>query len=85
MNSPERARLQIGIVVAVYRAETRRLHAMRLDAAERDRRLTELRVASMTILDNARAVLDGQAAWHRDILVELDAARAEVSGSSEGG
>lgn len=81
MHSPERARLQIGIVVAVYRAETKRLRAMRLPEDERNRRLGDLRVASMAILANARAVLDGQAPWHREILVELDAARDEVSGS----
>jgi hypothetical protein len=70
--------LQIRIVLAVYRAEFQRLGRVALAAEERDQRLTELRVASLTILDNARAVLDGQAAWHREVLAELDAARSEI-------
>ena len=46
----------------------------------RQDQLDSPRARSLEILDEARAQLDGNAAWHLRLLDELDEARAEVSG-----
>lgn len=80
MEEPAKLRFQIRAVLVVYRAEM-----ARLDRSSRsDETVTEvlggLRARSLQLLDTARAGLDGQAAWHPDLLDELARARAEITG-----
>jgi hypothetical protein len=78
MDSPERARLQIRAVHSVFGFEAARLARSGKSVDERREALESLRLRSLEILTNARAMLDGQAAWHVDVLRELDAVRAEI-------
>jgi hypothetical protein len=62
-----RARLQIRAVMVVVRHERARGTADE-----------SLHWRALDRLDEARAELDGQEAWHADVLAEFEAARAEV-------
>lgn len=83
MEEPVKLRLQIRAVLVVYRA------ARLGRSSSSDQRLSEdlgdLRTRCLLILDTARADLDGQAAWHPELLDELARARAEVSGNAGSG
>jgi hypothetical protein len=85
VEEPVRLRFQIRAVLVVYRAEMARLSR----SSRSDQRLSEdlgdLRTRCLLILDTARAGLDGQAAWHPDLLDELARARAEVTGNAGSG
>jgi hypothetical protein len=70
-----RARLQIRVLLLVYRAERAR--------ARRPGGNSELehtvRRRSLEILDNVRASLNGAAPWHPEVIAELASARAEIA------
>jgi len=78
MDSADRVRLQIRAVLVVYRAEVANIHrsgaSPRVLQAEQD----DLRARSLRRLDETRAQLDGSAAWHAELVAEIDRARAVV-------
>ncbi len=72
-------RMQIRVVLTVFRAEMARLERVDpLAASFEAGRL--LRVRSMELLDTARARLNGNGSSHPELLAELDSAREEVAG-----
>lgn len=72
-------RMQIRVVLTVFRAEMARLDRVDPMRASFDAgRL--LRVRSMELLDTARARLNGKGRSHPELLAELDSAREEVAG-----
>ena len=72
-------RMQIRVVLTVFRAEMARLERVDpLAASFGVGRL--LRVRSMELLDTARARLNGKGSSHPELLAELDLAREEVAG-----
>lgn len=72
-------RMQIRVVLTVFRAEMARLDGVDPLGASFDAgRL--LRVRSIELLDNARARLNGRGSGHPELLAELDSAREEVAG-----
>ena len=78
MDKASRVRLQIRVVLVVFRAEMARLDRWTSTEAEREVFTRALRGRSYRILDLAQADLDGDAPEHRDLVRELDVARAEV-------
>jgi len=80
MDDARRMQRQIRAVLIAFRAEKRRLEPLIQSGDARQDQLDSLRARSLEILDEARAQLDGNAAWHLRLLDELDEARAEVSG-----
>jgi hypothetical protein len=72
-------RMQIRVVLTVFRAEMARLERVDPLGASFDAgRL--LRIRSMELLENARARLNGRGRSHPELLAELDSAREEVAG-----
>ena len=72
-------RMQIRVVLTVFRAEMTRLERVDPLGASFDAgRL--LRIRSMDLLENARARLNGRGSSHPELLAELDSAREEVAG-----
>ena len=80
MDLAARARLQIRIVIVIYRSEMARLGRSIPAGPERDEHVGALRDRCFAILDTAQAKLDGQAPWHPEVLEQLQLVRAEVSG-----
>jgi hypothetical protein len=76
MDTPARARMQIRAVRVVWEVEARRWSGLPPD--HRGEHLGQLRDRCLEVLADARAVLDGQAPWHADVLRELDAVRSEI-------
>jgi hypothetical protein len=72
-------RMQIRVVLVVYRTEKAGIEAMAALGEARQEDLDHLRARSIEILDIAGSELDGSAAWHPQLLDELAQARAEVS------
>jgi len=80
MDVTARTRLQIRVVLTVFRSEMARLDRVDPMAASFDAgRL--LRIRSIELLDTARARLNGRGFSHPELLAELDSAREEVAGS----
>lgn len=73
-----RVRLQIRVVIVVFRSEIARMDRWNLSLADRTDFTEALQARSYRILDSARATLDGMAPEHLDLVRELDEARAEV-------
>jgi len=79
MDVTKLTRIQIRVVLTVFRAEMGRLERIDPMGASFDAgRL--LRIRSMELLDNARARLNGGGSRHPELLAELDSAREEVAG-----
>jgi hypothetical protein len=79
MDTAAKARMQIRIVLVVWRLETERL--TRLDVSPTDRIEWEnaLRARSLSLLDVALTSLDGASVRHADVRQQLVSARAEVN------
>jgi len=78
MDEAARVRLQIRAVITVYRAEMSRLKAWQPSGETSEEYAKSLRSRCIDILDAARALLDGSAPWHPDVIAELEQARAEI-------
>jgi ElaB/YqjD/DUF883 family membrane-anchored ribosome-binding protein len=79
MDEARRMRRQIQAVLVIFRAEKRRLESLIQSGDARQEQLDSLRARSVGLLDDARDQLDGNAAWHPQLLKELAEARAEIS------
>jgi hypothetical protein len=77
-----RVRLQIRVVLVVFRGEMTRMDRWNLSAADRKDFTDALRSRSFRILDSARESLNGSAPQHPDLVREIDEARGEVSAGS---
>ena len=78
MDRAAKARIQIRIVLAVWRVETRRLTRPELSPTDRIEHEDALRARSLELLDGALATMDGTSA-HAEVRQQLFSARAEVS------
>ncbi len=78
MDDAHRAMLQVRLVKATYRSELARLSAARIPQRARQETVERLRARCMSLLHDARAVLDGSAPWHPEVLAALDAAAEEI-------
>jgi hypothetical protein len=78
VDNAERVRSQIRAVLVANRMEPAGIRAMAASAEGQQENLAHLRARSIDILDAARAQLDGNTAWHPEVLEELARARAEV-------
>ena len=83
MTTESRLRMQARVVRVIYRAELARLRHLDATLASRRERLTALRSRCMVLIQTVRAELDGDAAWHPDLLAELDDLDNELSGPME--
>jgi hypothetical protein len=79
VDKSSRVRLQIRVVLVVFRAEMARLDRWNSTAAHRKQFTQALQNRSYEVLDRARETLDGDAPEHGDLVRELDVARAEVA------
>lgn len=84
MDLAERVRLQIRVVLVVFRGEVARMDRWNLTPATRKDFTNALQLRSFQVLDAARATLNGTASEHPDLLRELDTARAEISAGNIG-
>lgn len=84
MDLAEITRMQIRVVLTVFRSEDLRLRRLDPDEAGTDAR-ERLRVRSVELLDSARARLDGDGALYPALLSELKSARDEVTGKERAG
>jgi hypothetical protein len=78
MDRAAKARMQIRIVLAVWRLETRRLTRPDLSPTDRIELEDALRARSLALLDGALATIDGTSA-PAEVKRQLQSARAEVS------
>ena len=74
-----RVRLQIRVVLVVFRGEMARMDRWNRSPATRKNFTKALKSRSFQVLDAARALLNGEAPEHPDLVSEIDEARAEVS------
>ena len=74
-----RVRLQIRVVLVVFRGEIARMDRWNLSPATRKDFTEALKSRSFEVLDSARATLNGTAPEHQDLVREIDDARAEVN------
>jgi len=74
-----RVRLQIRVVLVVFRSEIGRVDLWNLSLANRKDFTQALKSRSLQVLESARAMLNGTAPEHPDLVREIDDARAEVS------
>jgi hypothetical protein len=79
MDSAAKARMQIRIVLVVWRLEIARLARLDLSPADRLEWEDGLRARSLALLDGALETLDGAHTWHADVRPQLLSARAEVN------
>jgi hypothetical protein len=79
MDSADRVRLQVRAVLVVYRAEVARIREYSASPSVLRADLDDLQARSLQRLDETRAGLDGSAAWHAELVGEIDRARALVS------
>jgi hypothetical protein len=79
MDTASKARMQIRIVLAVWRLETERLKRLDLSPPDRLEWENALRDRSLSLLDVALATLDGTSAGHPEVRQQLVSARAEVN------
>jgi hypothetical protein len=79
MDRAAKARMQIRIVLVVWRLETARLARLDLSPADRLEWEDGLRARSLALLDGALDELDGAHAWHSELRQQLLGARAEVN------
>jgi hypothetical protein len=79
MYSADRVRLQVRAVLVVYRAEVARIRQFSASSNVRRADLDDLRARSLQRLEETRAQLDGSAAWHQELVGEIDRAQAFVS------
>jgi hypothetical protein len=75
MDNPDRVRLQVRAVLVVYRAEVARIRRYSASPKVLRADLDDLRARSLKRLDEAGAGLDGSAAWHPELVKEIDRAR----------
>jgi len=78
VDNATRVRTQIRAVLVANRTEPAGIRIMAASAETRQENLAHFRARCMEILDAARAQLNGNAAWHPEVLEELAHARAEV-------
>lgn len=78
MDRAAKARMQIRIVLAVWRVETRRLTRPELSPTDRIELEDALRARSLALLDRALATMDGTSA-PAEVRQQILSARAEVS------
>jgi hypothetical protein len=74
-----RVRLQIRVVLVVFRSEMARMDRWTVDPETREDFSKALKSRSLQVLDSARAALNGTTPEHPDLVREIDEARAEVS------
>jgi hypothetical protein len=79
MDRAAKARMQIRVVLVVWRLETARLARLDLSPADRLEWEDRLRARSLALLDGAQEQLDGAHAWHSEVRRQLLSARAEVN------
>jgi hypothetical protein len=83
MDSADRVRLQVRAVLVVYRAEVARIRQFSASSNVLRAELDDLRARSLQRLDETRARLDGSAAWHAELVGEIDRARDLVSADED--
>ena len=82
MDEAARVRLQIRVVLVVFRGEMARMDRWNRSPATRKNFTKALKSRSFQVLDAARALLNGEAPEHPDLVSEIDEAGAEVSADS---
>lgn len=75
-------RMQIRVVLTIFRAEMARLPRIRPPEARADA-ARRLRLRSLNLLAEAKARLNGQTAAHPELLTELEAARSEINAAHD--
>ena len=80
MDRAAKARMQIRMVLVVWRLESARLASLDVSPADRLEWENSLQARSLALLDAALVALDGTSSWHPAVRRQLLSARAEVSG-----
>lgn len=83
MDETARKRMQIRVVLVVLRGEVTRMNRLGLSGDARATISESLRSRSLQLLDATRAdatraKVKGRAAWHPELIGEIEHARAEV-------